>query len=175
MTATIPAGVENARDLVGPATAAAVERLSPEVRIVASYHLGLTDAEGRPPGRASAGKALRPALALLSARAAGAAPERGVPAAAAVEFVHNFSLLHDDIMDGDTERRHRPTAWTVYGVGRGDPGRRRAAGPGPGPAARRPGAAGPVGVALPGRGRAAADRRAGRGPGLRAPRRRHAR
>ena len=31
--------------------------------------------------------------------------------------MHNFSLLHDDIMDGDTERRHRPTAWTVFGVG----------------------------------------------------------
>jgi geranylgeranyl diphosphate synthase type I len=118
MTATIPAGVESARDLVGPAVAAAVDRLSPDVRIVASYHLGLTDAEGRPAGRSGpAGKALRPALALLSARAAGAAPERGVPAAAAVEFVHNFSLLHDDIMDGDTERRHRPTAWTVYGIG----------------------------------------------------------
>ncbi|HEY5987397.1 MAG TPA: polyprenyl synthetase family protein, partial [Streptosporangiaceae bacterium] len=60
---------------------------------------------------------LRPALTLLSARAAMAAPERGVPAAVAVELVHNFSLLHDDIMDGDTERRHRPTAWTVFGVG----------------------------------------------------------
>ena len=34
----------------------------------------------------------------------------------AVELVHNFSLLHDDIMDGDTERRHRPTAWTVFGT-----------------------------------------------------------
>jgi len=116
MTATIPAGVETARDLVGPAIAAAVGRLSPEVRTVAAYHLGLTDADGRPERR-TAGKALRPALAVLSARAAGAAPERGVPAAAAVEFVHNFSLLHDDIMDGDTERRHRPTAWTVFGVG----------------------------------------------------------
>src|SRR6516225_9686106 len=92
MTATIPAGVENARDQVGPAISAAVGRLSPEVRIVASYHLGLTDSSGQPARRA-AGKALRPALALLSARAAGAAPERGVPAAAAVEFVHNFSLL----------------------------------------------------------------------------------
>jgi geranylgeranyl diphosphate synthase type I len=40
-----------------------------------------------------------------------------VPAAVAVELVHNFSLLHDDIMDGDTERRHRPTAWTVFGIG----------------------------------------------------------
>ena len=109
MTAVMPAGVETARDLVGPAIAAAVNRLSPEVRMVAAYHLGL---DGR-----GAGKALRPALALLSARAAGAAPERGVPAAVAVELVHNFSLIHDDIMDGDTERRHRPTAWTVFGVG----------------------------------------------------------
>lgn len=56
-------------------------------------------------------------MTLLSARAAKASPEQGVPAAVAVELVHNFSLLHDDIMDGDTERRHRPTAWTVYGVG----------------------------------------------------------
>ena len=133
MTAVIPAGVETARDLVGPALAAAVERLSPDVRKVAAYHLGLAGPEGAPPGAADgarrgggtrggrgargrppgAGKALRPALTLLSARAANAAPERGVPAAMAVELVHNFSLLHDDIMDGDTERRHRPTAWTV--------------------------------------------------------------
>jgi geranylgeranyl diphosphate synthase, type I len=130
MTAVMPSGVETARDLVGPALAAAVATLTPDVRKVAAYHLGLAGPEGarpgapagtggrspagRPPG---AGKALRPALTLLSARAANAAPERGVPAAVAVELVHNFSLLHDDIMDGDTERRHRPTAWTVYGVG----------------------------------------------------------
>jgi len=54
---------------------------------------------------------------MLSTRAAGASPEQGVPSAAAVELVHNFSLVHDDIMDGDTERRHKPTAWTVFGVG----------------------------------------------------------
>jgi geranylgeranyl diphosphate synthase type I len=114
MTAVMPAGVATARDLVGPAMAAAVQRLSPEVRTVAAYHLGLAGANGQPTGT---GKALRPALTLLSARAALAPPERGVPAAVAVELVHNFSLLHDDIMDGDTERRHRPTAWTVYGVG----------------------------------------------------------
>jgi geranylgeranyl diphosphate synthase type I len=131
MTAVMPAGVVTARDLVGPAMTAAMARLSPEVRTVAAYHLGLaglnghTAGGGRAPGAkpassgkpAGSGKALRPALALLSARAALAAPERGVPAAVAVELVHNFSLLHDDIMDGDTERRHRPTAWTVYGVG----------------------------------------------------------
>jgi len=101
---------------------AAVDRLSPDIREVAAYHLGLPGIDGRPPSGGGArggggGKALRPALALLSARAADAAPERAVPAAVAVELVHNFSLLHDDIMDGDTERRHRPTAWTVFGVG----------------------------------------------------------
>jgi geranylgeranyl diphosphate synthase type I len=117
MTATIPAGVETARDLVGPAIAAAVATLSPDVRAVAAYHLGLADADGTPSAAVPSGKALRPALALLSTRAAGASPEQGVPAAAAVELVHNFSLVHDDIMDGDTERRHKPTAWTVFGVG----------------------------------------------------------
>jgi geranylgeranyl diphosphate synthase, type I len=116
MTMTVPTGVKVARDLVGPAIADAVDRLSPGVRVVAAYHLGLADAEGRPQAGGT-GKALRPALALLSARAAGAAAEQAVSAAAAVELVHNFSLLHDDIMDGDTERRHRPTAWTVFGVG----------------------------------------------------------
>src|SRR3984885_4784223 len=116
MTMTIPAGVQVARDLVGPSIAAAVGRLNPSVRAVAAYHLGLADATGKPVS-AGAGKALRPALARLSARAAGAPAERAVSAAAAVELVHNFSLLHDDIMDGDTERRHRPTAWTVFGVG----------------------------------------------------------
>ena len=117
MTAVIPAGVETARDLVGPALEAAIARLSPDIRPVAGYHLGLCDAAGKPTGAPAGGKALRPALTLLSARAADAPAERAVPAAAAVELVHNFSLLHDDIMDGDTERRHRPTAWTVFGVG----------------------------------------------------------
>ena len=112
----MPEGVALARDLVGPAMESAIARLTPDVRAVAAYHLGFADAAGNPTGNGS-GKALRPALALLSARAAGAPPERGVTAAVAVELVHNFSLLHDDIMDNDTERRHRPTAWTVFGVG----------------------------------------------------------
>ncbi len=113
----MPEGVALARDLVGPAMESAIARLTPDVRAVAAYHLGFADAAGNPTGNGKGGKALRPALALLSARAAGAPPERGVTAAVAVELVHNFSLLHDDIMDNDTERRHRPTAWTVFGVG----------------------------------------------------------
>jgi geranylgeranyl diphosphate synthase type I len=45
----------------------------------------------------------------------GAEPEVAVPGAVAVELVHNFSLLHDDLMDGDTERRHRTTVWALWG------------------------------------------------------------
>ena len=51
----------------------------------------------------------------------------GLPGAVAVELVHNFSLLHDDLMDGDLERRHRRTVWAIWGAPDRDPGRRRAA------------------------------------------------
>ena len=53
----------------------------------------------------------------LSAAAVGADEPVGVPGAVAVELVHNFSLLHDDIIDGDRERRHRPTVWAAFGIG----------------------------------------------------------
>jgi geranylgeranyl diphosphate synthase type I len=93
---------------------AAVERLDPASRRAAEYHLGWTEADGSPrPG--GAGKGIRPLLALLSAELAGAAPEVAVPGAVAVELVHNFSLLHDDVMDGDVERRHRRTVWALWG------------------------------------------------------------
>jgi geranylgeranyl diphosphate synthase, type I len=106
---------DHVKTYVEPALRALLDRLDPANRLVAGYQLGYWDADGSP--AAAAGKGVRPALALLSARAAGAEPADGVPAAAAVELAHNFSLLHDDVMDGDTERRHRPTAWTVFGVG----------------------------------------------------------
>ena len=114
MSAPAPTALARARALAGPALATAVGRLDPDLARVASYHLGLATAAGRP-GPAGGGKAIRPALALLSAEAAGAAAASGVPGAVAVELVHNFSLLHDDLMDGDRQRRHRPTAWTVFG------------------------------------------------------------
>jgi geranylgeranyl diphosphate synthase type I len=81
---------------------------------VAAYHFGWIDAEGHA-SEGSGGKAVRPALALLSAEVAGAPPETGLPGAVAVELVHNFSLLHDDLMDGDEQRRHRDTVWKVHG------------------------------------------------------------
>jgi geranylgeranyl diphosphate synthase type I len=105
--------VQAARRLVEPVLREAVGRLDPLIARVAAYHLGWCDADGRP--AQAGGKSLRPALAILSARAAGGRPPRGVRAAAAVELVHAFSLLHDDIMDEDRTRRHRATAWAVFG------------------------------------------------------------
>ncbi|WP_103335637.1 family 2 encapsulin nanocompartment cargo protein polyprenyl transferase [Amycolatopsis sp. CA-126428] len=104
------------KGLVDPALRAAAERLPETMRRIAAYHFGWQDADGRP-AATDGGKALRPALVLLCAEAAGGEAADAVPAAVAVELVHNFSLLHDDIMDGDTTRRHRATAWTVFGTG----------------------------------------------------------
>ena len=74
------------------------------------YHLAL-DGAG-----ASGGKRMRPLLGLLAYASIAGDHQRALPGAAAVELGHNFSLVHDDIEDGDTERRHRPTLWTVHGV-----------------------------------------------------------
>jgi len=74
------------------------------------YHLAL-DGSG-----ASGGKRLRPLLGLLAFASITGDHRRALPGAAAVELGHNFSLVHDDIEDGDRERRHRPTLWTVHGV-----------------------------------------------------------
>jgi len=113
-TADVFAMLERGRTLSAPVLRAAVDRLAQPMDTVAAYHFGWIDADGRP-ADGDGGKAVRPALALLSAEAAGAPPERGVPGAVAVELVHNFSLLHDDLMDGDEQRRHRDTVWKVHG------------------------------------------------------------
>ncbi len=114
MTAMLTS-LHRSRDAVTPAMRDAVQRLDPASRVQASYHLGWIDADGVP-SDAGGGKAVRPALALLSAEAAGAPMQTGVPGAVAVELVHNFSLLHDDLMDGDLERRHRRTVWAIWGA-----------------------------------------------------------
>src|SRR5438477_913179 len=63
------------------------------------------------------GKRVRPVICLATAEAAGADPERALPAAAAVELVHNFSLVHDDLppLDNDAVRRGSPSVWAKYG------------------------------------------------------------
>jgi geranylgeranyl diphosphate synthase type I len=115
-TIGVPEVLARSRRAIGPALSEAIERLAPEIRRLATYHMGWTDSGGNPvesPG----GKGIRPTLAMLAAEAAWAEPEVGVPGGVAVELVHNFSLIHDDIIDTDTERHHRPTVWSVYGIG----------------------------------------------------------
>lgn len=91
------------------------------------YHLGWVDPQFKPT-RKHPGKLLRPTLLLLAYEAAGAWGQaiegaeathylrRALPAAAAIELTHNFTLIHDDIEDGDTERRHRATLWKLWGI-----------------------------------------------------------
>lgn len=117
MIRTAPLALAAARGRVDASLATVVDRLCPDSRRVCAYHFGWEDAAGDPTD-ARGGKALRPALAFLSARAAHAHPEDAVAAATAVELVHNFSLLHDDVIDGDDRRRHRATAWRLFGEGR---------------------------------------------------------
>ena len=79
------------------------------------YHLGWAGADLKP-ASVPAGKRIRPMLCLLACEAAGGDPEAALPAAAALELLHNFSLVHDDVEDGSELRRGRPTLWKVWGV-----------------------------------------------------------
>lgn len=74
------------------------------------YHLGLDGVRG------VSGKRMRPLLGLLAYASIAGDHRAALPGAAAVELGHNFSLVHDDIEDGDRERRHRPTLWSLHGV-----------------------------------------------------------
>ncbi len=78
------------------------------------YHLGWVD-ENFKPAHSDSGKRIRPVLTMLTCEAAGGDWESALPAAASVELLHNFSLIHDDIEDGDTTRRGRATLWTIWG------------------------------------------------------------
>ncbi|HET7070267.1 MAG TPA: polyprenyl synthetase family protein [Nocardioides sp.] len=113
MSVTAPA-LGRGRQLVEPALREAVARLDDDTRLVASYHLGWCRQDGREV-TAPCGKGVRPSLVLMAGEALGALAEDLVPGAVAVELVHNFSLIHDDLMDRDTERHHRPTVWSVWG------------------------------------------------------------
>ncbi|RSN13453.1 polyprenyl synthetase [Streptomyces sp. WAC 01325] len=108
--------LERARAAVDPELRAAIESLPPSMRRIALYHFGWMQPDGSP-AAGNAGKAIRPALVLTAASALGGPGARAaaVPVAVAVELVHNFTLLHDDVMDRDATRRHRPTAWAVFG------------------------------------------------------------
>jgi geranylgeranyl diphosphate synthase type I len=79
------------------------------------YHMGWLD-ENLLPTERQAGKRVRPLLCLLACAAAGGQTAQAMPAAAGIETLHNFSLLHDDIEDRSDTRRGRATAWKLWGV-----------------------------------------------------------
>ena len=79
------------------------------------YYMGWVDVDGNP-CVATEGKALRPTLCLFACEASGGSVREAVPIAAALELIHNFSLIHDDIQDRDETRHHRPTLWSVWGI-----------------------------------------------------------
>jgi geranylgeranyl diphosphate synthase type I len=89
------------------------------VNTLLQYHLGWADRNGAPSATpASQGKALRPTLCIFACDALQGEPRRAAPAAAALELIHNFSLVHDDIQDEGLERRHQPTVWAIWGTPR---------------------------------------------------------
>ena len=79
-----------------------------------SYHLGWTDEYGQSV-EGYRGKRVRPILCLLACEVSGGEYTKALPAAVAIELVHNFSLIQDDIQDDDTLRRGRPTVWSIWG------------------------------------------------------------
>ncbi|MGW3243146.1 polyprenyl synthetase family protein [Streptomyces sp. NPDC001070] len=108
--------LDRCRESVRPALAEAVGRLHPWPGEMAAYSFGWCEVGGAP-AEGAGGKGLRQALAVLGAQAARVPGGAGVAGAVAVELVHAFSLLHDDIMDGDATRRGRTAVWKAYGTG----------------------------------------------------------
>lgn len=114
----LPAMFDRYREYLESALAAAVPPLGDHaVNTLLRYHLGWSDRAGVPAVTpASQGKALRPTLCMFACDALQGDPGHAAPAAAALELIHNFSLVHDDIQDQGMERRHQPTVWAVWGT-----------------------------------------------------------
>ncbi|EMD26503.1 polyprenyl synthetase family protein [Amycolatopsis azurea] len=115
--------LDAASERIRPALRDTVAALPGAMRLVSGYHFGWCGPDGGPVATpTSMGKSLRPALVFLaSAAVSGTTPvvmadPATVRAAVAVELVHNFSLIHDDVIDRDVVRRHRQTVWKVFGV-----------------------------------------------------------
>lgn len=79
------------------------------------YHLGFLDEQFKP-NRSDVGKRIRPLLCVLACEASGGEQRVAMPMAAAIELLHNFTLIHDDIQDQSPLRRHRPTVWSLWGI-----------------------------------------------------------
>lgn len=86
---------------------------NPELEEMLAYHMGWV---GEGAGPKATGKRLRPLLVLLANEACGGEWRRAIPAASSLSFLHNFSLIHDDIEDNSATRRGRPTVWTKWNL-----------------------------------------------------------
>ena len=114
---TLPSPFERYRPHIDAALRARMAGRSSPLYDMLRYSMGWSDANGTPVG-GSTGKALRPVLCLSACEAVSGEFEPALPAAAALELIHNFSLIHDDIQDRDELRHHRPTLWSVWGDGK---------------------------------------------------------
>jgi geranylgeranyl diphosphate synthase, type I len=113
-TARIPTALQRLLPSLHDALRSTAVPATTRLGAMSSYHLGWTDADGRSSGDGG-GKFLRGCLTLWAAEQCAGDVRDAMPVAAAVEWIHNFTLVHDDIQDGDQERRHRPTVWVVWG------------------------------------------------------------
>ena len=110
----VPSVLERFRADIDSALRRAFERETIPARPLLRYSMGWSDVNGNPTN-ASPGKALRPTLCLLACEATGGSVAKALPAALALELIHNFSLIHDEIQDRDETRHHRATLWTLWG------------------------------------------------------------
>lgn len=94
-----------------------IDPAAPGFRVMVRYPLGWSDEKGQPHDKQT-GKRIRPLFLLLCTEAAGGEWRQALPAAAAVELLHNFSLVHDDIQDGSPLRHGRATVWQIWGEAR---------------------------------------------------------
>jgi geranylgeranyl diphosphate synthase type I len=113
----LPPVLARARELTDGLLYSEISRLHPSMADIGAYHIGrqLGPGDGMPSGNAGKGVCL--ALPILSAEAVGSDAATGIPGAIALELVHIFTHMHDDIMDGDVQRRHRDSVWKAFGVG----------------------------------------------------------
>jgi geranylgeranyl diphosphate synthase type I len=111
---SLPQSFASCRDTVKVELNKVIDSCPPALGNILRYHMGWQDEHGRCCSKES-GKFIRSTLCLLSCQAVGGNTSQAIPAAAAVELIHNFSLIHDDIEDASYERHHRPTVWKLWG------------------------------------------------------------
>ncbi|MFB8275965.1 polyprenyl synthetase family protein [Nocardia colli] len=111
----LPATVHRSREMLRAGMESALAPIHPDLALACRYYFGWCELDGTPV-QARGSRGLQASVAFLCAQAVGGQPESALPAAIAMEFLHNSSLLHDDLMDEDAVRRDRPTVWAALGT-----------------------------------------------------------